>query len=219
MKEPVMKRKKLVVFVSGLLLAVAFDLSGRPPVFAHCDGLDGPVVKAAHQALETGNVNLVLIWVQKHDERAVTDAFQKTSAVRKLSREAKELADMYFFETLVRIHRAGEGEPYTGLKPAGRDLGPAIPSADAAIDTANVEPISKVLNTTMQKELGERFSKVITGKKYRPDDVEAGRAYVASYVSFLTYVESIYEAVTGHAESHAPDLREQAHHQHTSAYD
>ena len=37
-------------------------------VFAHCDGLDGPVVKAAGEALETGNVNLVLIWVKKDDE-------------------------------------------------------------------------------------------------------------------------------------------------------
>ena len=45
------------------------------------------------------------------------------------SAEARELADRYFFETLVRIHRAGEGAPYTGLKPAGRDLGPAVPAA------------------------------------------------------------------------------------------
>jgi hypothetical protein len=43
--------------------------------------------------------------------------FTKTLAVRKQSKEAKELADMYFFETLVRIHCAGEGAPYTGLKP------------------------------------------------------------------------------------------------------
>ena len=95
------------------------------PVYAHCDGMDGPVVKAAQAALAKGDVNLVLIWVRKNDETEIRQAFERTVNVRKLSPEAKELADTYFFETLVRIHRAGEGAPYTGLKPAGRDLGPA----------------------------------------------------------------------------------------------
>jgi hypothetical protein len=126
--------------------------------------------------------------------------------VRKLSREARELADMYFFETLVRVHRAGEGEPYTGLKPAGRDLGPAIAAADKAIDAAKVEPIAELLDTSMQKEVGTRFRKVIAAKQYQPGDVEAGRAYVESYVSFVTYIERLYETIAGHAESHAADF-------------
>ncbi len=67
------------------------------------------------------------------DQVETRNGFQKTLTVRKLNPEAKELADMYFFETLVRIHWAGEGEPYTGIQPAGRDLGPAIPAADKAI--------------------------------------------------------------------------------------
>src|SRR5450756_1585862 len=73
------------------------------PMPPHCDGLDGPVVKAARQALVTGNVKLVLIWVQASDEAELRKAFAKTIAVRKLNSEAKELADLYFFETLVRI--------------------------------------------------------------------------------------------------------------------
>src|SRR3990172_9984859 len=80
---------------------------------AHCDGMDGPVVKAAQKALASGDVNLVLIWVQKEDEKEIREAFDRTLEVRKLSAEAKELADMYFFETLVRVHRIGEGAPYT----------------------------------------------------------------------------------------------------------
>lgn len=105
-------------------------------VFAHCDGLDGPVVKAAQKALDSGNLNPVLIWVKKTDEAEIKNVFQKTLAVRKLNPQAKELADTYFFEMLVRIHRAGEGASYTRLKPAGRDLGPAIPAADKAIESA-----------------------------------------------------------------------------------
>jgi hypothetical protein len=116
-----------LVFLGLLLLAPNRALG-------HCDGMDGPVVKAAQKALETGNVNLVLIWVQEADEPEVRKAFAQTMAVRKLGPEAKELADRYFFETLVRMHRAREGAAYTGLKPAGRDLGPAIPAADRALE-------------------------------------------------------------------------------------
>ena len=90
---------------------------------AHCDGLDGPVVKAAQRALETRNPALVLIWVQEKDEPEIRKAFEQTLAVRELCPQARELADRFFFETLVRVHRAGEGAPFTGLKPAGRDLG------------------------------------------------------------------------------------------------
>jgi Family of unknown function (DUF6448) len=111
----------------ALMLAAIID---PYTAYAHCDGLDGPVVKAAQKALAEDNVNLVLIWVQKDDEAEIKRAFEKTVAVRKLNPEARELADMYFFETLVRTHRAAEGAPYTGLKPAGRDLGPAIPAAE-----------------------------------------------------------------------------------------
>lgn len=109
-------------------------------------------------------MNLVLIWVQKKDEGEVKKAFQKTLAVRKLNPQAKELADMYFFETLVRVHRAGEGEPYTGLKPAGRDLGPVIPTADKAVESGELEPLLKVLTETVQAEVREKF-KVVTAKK------------------------------------------------------
>ena len=100
-----------------LLALVALILLPQNVLFGHCDTMNGPVIKAAEKALETGNVNLVLIWVQKKDEATIKEAFQKTLAVRKLNAEAKKLADMYFFETLVRIHRAGEGVAYTGLKP------------------------------------------------------------------------------------------------------
>jgi Family of unknown function (DUF6448) len=178
---------------------------------AHCDGLDGPVVKAAQKALEMGNVNLVLIWVQKKDEGEIKKAFQKALAVRKLNPQAKELADMYFFETLVRIHRAGEGAPYTGLKPAGRNLGPAIPAADKALDDGNVEPLLNLLTETMQKGVREQFKQVTAKKKFGKDDVSAGQEYVKGYVEFVHYVERIYEAAKNPAEGHYPDPQGASH--------
>ncbi len=109
--------RSLSVFAIGFVFLIM-----PAKVFGHCDGMDGPVVQSAQRALAKGDVNLVLVWVQANDEAEIRKVFAKTMAVRKLNAEARELADLYFFETLVRIHRAGEGAPYTGLKPAGRDL-------------------------------------------------------------------------------------------------
>jgi len=172
---------------------------------AHCDGMDGPVVKAAQKALEAGNINLVLIWVQKNDEAEVRKAFEKTLAVRKLGPEAKALADMYFFETLVRIHRAGEGAPYTGLKPAGRDLGPAIPAADKALETGTAEPLLKLMGEMVQEGIREHYTHARTKANFSPDDVEAGREYVKAYVTFIHYVERIHQAVKSPGHAHAPE--------------
>lgn len=71
--------------------------------------------------------------VKSEHEAEIRDAFAKAIAVRGLSGYARQLADRYFFETLVRIHRASEGEAFTGLKPAG-SVEPGIEAADEALE-------------------------------------------------------------------------------------
>jgi len=165
------------------------------PVLAHCDGLDGPVVKAAQRALETGNPAFALIWVQEKDEREIQTVFEQTLAVRGLSPQAKELADRFFFETLVRLHRAGEGAPFTGLKPAGRDFGPAIPAADEAIRVGSVEPVRRLLTGILDERLRERFGEAMAVKTFKSNDLPAGRAYVKAYVEFIHFVERLDDAM------------------------
>jgi hypothetical protein len=176
--------------------------------FAHCDGLDGPVVKAAQQAIQQRNVDLVLIWVQPKDETEVRRAFERTLQVRKLSNEARDFADSYFFETVVRLHRAGEGAPYTGLKPAGRDLGPAIPAADKALQEQSVEALVKLLTSESEKGIREEFKRVLARKDFRKDDVQAGREYVREYVRFIHYVERLHSAVSSPVHGHAEEAEE-----------
>ncbi|MEW6208953.1 MAG: DUF6448 family protein [Acidobacteriota bacterium] len=190
---------KTTVF-SALAAAIILAAGGR--ALAHCDTMDGPVVKAARKALETSNVNAVLIWVQKKDEAEVIRAFQKTIAVRKLNAEARELADMYFFETVVRIHRAGEGEPYTGLKPAGQDIGPAIPAADQSIEAGTVDRVERLLSETVQKQLREKFKHAMERKNFDKDDTHAGREFVKAYVEFIHYVETVYDSASKPAQEH-----------------
>lgn len=197
-----MRPDRGVVWTSvGAIVLVVLLLAPNRAV-AHCDGMDGPVVKAAQKALETGNVNLVLIWVQKKDEAEIRQAFERTLAVRKLGPEAKELADRYFFETLVRVHRAGEGAPYTGLKPAGRDLGPAIPAADKALGEGSIEPVVRLLTATMDEGVRQQFKRALARKNFDKNDVAAGQEYVKAYVTFIHYVERLYEAARNPAHGH-----------------
>ena len=204
-------------FTSLPVLAILCTLAllGPNNLFAHCDGMDGPVVTAAKQALETGDVNPVLIWVSKKDEAEIRNAFQKTLTVRKLNPEAKELADMYFFETLVRIHRAGEGEPYTGIQPAGRGLGPAVPAADKAIVDGKLEPLYKILTDKIHEGLHERFKEVMRKKDFKKNDVDAGREFVEAYVPFVHYVETLYDtAAKGGGHGHSQEAGKGSEHKH-----
>lgn len=201
-----MKPHRLVtgaLFVLSAAAAIAF--LPLAPVRAHCDGLDGPVVQAAQEALAKNDVNLALIWVQKNDEPEIRRAFEQTVAVRKLSPRAKELADMYFFETLVRIHRAGEGAPYTGLKPAGRDLGPAIPAADQALRTANIAPLISLLTERMRSGITEKYERALAARSFKPQDLGAGREYIRAYVMYVHFVEGVYNAATTAAAGHYPE--------------
>ncbi len=178
---------------------------------AHCDTLDGPVIVAAQKALDTTNVNLVLVWVKADAEPEIRAAFEKTLAVRTLNAEARELADRYFFETLVRVHRAGEGAPYTGLKPAGQGVSPVISMADRALEAGQIEPLLEKVTQHIQHGIRERFEQAMAKKSYAADDLAAGREFVEAYVVFLHYVEGIHDAASkggGHAheaEAAAPE--------------
>jgi hypothetical protein len=159
---------------------------------AHCDTLDGPVVNLARQALAKGDVKIILPWVAADKEVEIRKAFDLAVAVRSKGEKEKELADTYFFETLVRVHRAGEGAPYTGLKPAGLDPGPAIPAADKALETGNPQELLTLINGKVHDGIHKYFVAAREKKAHAGESVEAGRAYVAAYVPYLHFVERLY---------------------------
>ncbi len=123
------------------------------------------MVKTARAALEEGDVTPVLKWVAKEDEVGIRDLFKKTLIVRAKGKEAKELADMYFFETLVRVHRAGEGAPYTGLK--SEPVEPVIQAADKTLESGSVDQLMKQVTEAVAKGTGERFRAHLGGAKAR----------------------------------------------------
>jgi hypothetical protein len=193
---------KVYKIAAWSLAAFALIVFAPSSVLAHCDSLDGPVVQAAQKALDTRNLAEVLIWVQADDEPEIRAAFEQTLAVRAVNPQAKALADRYFFETVVRVHRAGEGASYTGLKPAGRNLGPAIPAADQALDEGSADPLVKLLTRAMEAGILEHFEEAVTARVFKPGNVSAGRDYIKAYVEFIHYVERLHEAIATSAHGH-----------------
>ncbi len=177
----------------------------------HCGGMDGPVVTLAKKALDSGNVNLVLPWVREEDEAEIRKVFEHAMAVRKLDSKARDLADRFFFETLVRVHRAGEGAPFTGIKPVGRDLGLAVPAADKALLDGSIDKVVTLLSDAMREGLHHRFHAAFEHRKFDTNDVKAGREYVEAYVPYVHYVEQLWEDAKGKA--HGDDPAHGAHHQ------
>jgi hypothetical protein len=198
------------VVIGAILALVTVGFFASKTASAHCDGLDGPVVKAAQQALQSGDLNPVLIWVQPKDEDEIKKVFDETLAIRKLNPQAQKFADRYFFETLVRIHRAGENAPYTGLKPAGRDLGPAIPAADKALESGSDQALIQLLTNAVQDGLRKHFKEAVEKKKFSSNDVAAGREFVEAYVTYIHYVERLYEAAEKPLSGHYAESVEHA---------
>jgi len=165
-------------------------------VGAHCDTIEGPVVKTAKVALEKGDITPVLKWVKSEYEAEIKEVFKKALAVRTQSQEARELADMYFFETLVRLHRAGEGEAYTGLKP-GEAVEPIIAEADRALEGGSVDGLTKLLTDAVVSGVRKRFVHTMETRKHADENIEAGREFVEAYVEFTHYVERLHLDAAG----------------------
>lgn len=183
--------RRLLTFT--LVLATAWFL--HPEMAgSHCDTLEGPVVAEAKEALAKGDVTPVLKWIAEDDEDEIRAAFAKTLKVREMGTDARELADMYFFETLVRIHRASEGEPYMGLKSA-ESVDPVIEAADKALESGSVDALVEDLLGRIEEGLRERFRSALTAKGRADETVEKGRDFVRTYVSFVHYVERLHTDV------------------------
>jgi hypothetical protein len=180
---------------AGLLL-------GPQSAQAHCDSADGPVATAAQKALDSGNVNLALPYAPAAAEAELRTVFTRALKVRSLSADAKALADRSFIETTVRLHRAGEGAAYGGLKPAGIDFGPAIPAAERAIETGDFSQVKALLVEEIEHALHERLAHVrearqVSKEPRTGDQVEAARKRVSTEFAFVGFVESLRQAAHG----------------------
>lgn len=122
-----------------------------------------------------------------------------------------EVADYWLYETVVRLHREGEGAPYTGLKPAGLDWGPVVHRAEEAIEKEDPKEVIDFITHTVQEELEKRFSKVIANKNFNVNDVDAAREYVQANLGFVLFSHGLYAAITGKGEHDGQGMKKHEH--------
>ena len=201
--------------VSALVVAVVVAVFPAGQASAHCDSVDGPVVTEAREALQAGDVTPLLKWVPAKDEPAIREAFEQTLAVRQESEAARDLADRFFFETLVRIHRLSEGAPFTGLLPAGTPIDPGIVKADQALATGNVDDLAREIAEAADHTIRAQFARTREAQSRKEESVAAGREYVSEYVKFVHYVKHLHASIAAGPDAHgheSPGLDEQAEH-------
>ncbi|MBM3255699.1 MAG: hypothetical protein FJZ08_05300, partial [Candidatus Omnitrophica bacterium] len=157
--------------------------------FAYCDTMDGPVVADAKIALEKSDITPALKWIKKEAEPELKTTFDKAITESSKGEQEKIKADAEFFDTLVRLHRQGEGFNFSGVKPAGTDLGPAVTGADKALENGSVDSLVQLLTEEVNKGVRERFNNAFEKKKRAEENTEAGRAFVQAYIEFVHYVE------------------------------
>jgi hypothetical protein len=200
-----MKQIKTLMFA---IVAIGV-LFGMQSAQAHCDSLDGPVAKAVQKALDNGNLNPVLAYAPATAEAEIRAAFERSRKVRALNAEAQTLADRAFMETVIRLHRAGEGATYTGLKPAGLDYGPVIPAAEHAVETGDLTKLKAVLMEKVEHALNERLAHVqrLNKAPLEPktaSEVPHSRERISAELGFITFAENLHQAALGKgSEQHA----------------
>lgn len=192
--------RKILVTALSLLLAAGTLFALPRPALAHCDNVNGPVVTAARHALEAGDVAHILPYVKAGSEAELKAAFDHALAVRKLGAEAKSLADTFFFETAVRLHRQGEGAAYTGLKYED-DYGPALHAAEESLVTGDLTDVEAVLTAAVREGLEERYHALLEAREHAALDgsVEANRERAEAELLYEIYVHEVYLAATGAA--------------------
>ena len=201
------EEKGTVIDVAGIVataLILALTLPGIAR--AHCDRLDGPVAQAAREALESGRFEPVQIWVAEPQEAELRDAFEMARNARSDGPEAAKLAERYLIETAVRLHRAAEGMPYDGVKPAGLELPKDVALGDRAIEAGDAEPVVTLLADGMQDKVHALFEEARAARARRDESVEAGREWVDAYVRYIIFVHGLQQAIEAgpaHGVGHA----------------
>lgn len=185
------------VFKTAIFFSVAGIMTlfpGAATALAHCDAENGPVAVDAREALAEDDFEEVAIWVGEKQHQELRAAFDQVISVYEKGGKAGELAEQYFMETAVRLHREAEGMSYTGLKPP-RELPEDIAAAEKALETGDIDPVINMLSTEMRKKLAHVFENARKAGQKKDKSLEAGRKWADAYVKYVIYVHGLYQKI------------------------
>ena len=197
--------RAVVALLAATAVAVPLMLGTAAPASAHCDTAQGPVATAARDALAQDNVDLVLPYVKADQEAELTAAFDQTMAIRDSSPEVQKLADQYFVETSVRLHRVGEGASYTGLKD-DVEISPGLAAAEQSLESGTSDRVFKVLKRDLRTELTDRFNHVLETRdaEQANPSVATARERAEAELMFEKYILEIETATNAELGHDAP---------------
>ena len=154
-------------------------------------------MKAAQMALVTGNVNYVLIWVPEESENTLKNLLEKTCCERSARKNMQNRAIDWYFDTVSRFYSANKVALYTCLKHGGLDESLIAVKVERAIETGNFEEIIGIIPDTHAADVRERFHHVMDKSNFDRNNIAAGRAYVSTFIDFLTYVHTLRTCIPG----------------------
>lgn len=190
MKKLIAQSKILYASVFTFLLVFGFTFSSQ----AHCDRVNGPVAVAAKKALQTGDSAHALIWVTDQQADELKSIFEQSLEVYAKGGDSQELAERYFMESTVRLHRQAEGMPYTGLKPA-RPNPDDIQVAEEALESGDVAEVTDLLAQEIRHKISELHANVMAAKDNKDQSVETGREWADAYVQYVVYIHGLYQNI------------------------
>lgn len=197
-------KKKLIIFLGlGIFAALAITHKSQifiipfltPLILAHCDTMDGPLVADIKKSLKSKNIIPVLKWIKKSDEEEIKNMFKKVLCFSQENSELKEILNLYFIETVVRVHRSGEGAPYNGIKPAGFPIDPIIKKGDLSITSGKIDDLAELLSKEIKIKIKNKFEKAWELKSNADLDVEIGRKYTEAYADYIHFIESLHKLI------------------------
>jgi hypothetical protein len=187
--------------VTVAMIAVLLVLMAAWTARTHCDTEDGPIIPLIRASLDNGDLTPLLKWLKSDDEQEITDLFARVKALRGQSEEAREIADRLFIETFIRLHRAGEGAGFTGIKPAGTTP-PILAELDEALESGSVDALADKIAAEVRASIVTRFDRALELSKHQDETVEAGREFVEAYITYMHFVEGLHGYLTAETPGH-----------------
>jgi len=147
------------------------------------------------KALDAQDVEIALAFVDEASEAEVRTIFEEVSEIRTLRATVREIADRLFTETVVRLHRASEGAPFTGLKPAGLDHGPVIPVAERAIRTGSPDELIGELTHEVEVEVKARLDRVLALRARAHEGLRPAREYTSAMLALQVWSNQVHRSL------------------------
>jgi hypothetical protein len=156
-----------------------------------CNQHDGPVTRAAKRALETGNAQYILIWIQKESENTVKNLLERACCERTTRKDSHQRTTDWFFETVNRLHSAYYGPCNLDISTKSREEKEIILLVERACESGNVEELLTIIPDASAVEMRQCFEDVMKKRDYGGKNSAAGRVYISAVVDFIACVHHL----------------------------